>query len=169
MIVLLGTTSEQKIDIVKNVLREKHIDAEVKPLSVASDIPEQPFGEEVITKGSINRAQNAIRKIDSCDFSVGLEGGICIIDNALYYICVASIVGTDGKVYTGVGEKVLIPKQLIERLQDGEYFATLIREFEETVKNEGEDLRSVVHELVYRTQGFSKALENALDEYERSH
>ena len=88
MKILIGTTSEQKIEIVKNVLKSKNINAEIIPVEVDSDIVDQPLDEETTIQGSINRALNAIKenKNTNYDFSFGLEGGLVLINNNFNFI-----------------------------------------------------------------------------------
>ena len=54
--ILLGTTSENKIKIVRDYFNNNF---DVIPKGVESGILEQPLSEEMTIKGAINRAKNA--------------------------------------------------------------------------------------------------------------
>jgi len=85
MKIILGSTSEQKIKIIKDLIS----DAEIVPVSVESGITDQPLDEETTIRGSINRAQNAIiAHNDVFDFSIGLEGGLSFINGIYNLVCV---------------------------------------------------------------------------------
>lgn len=59
MIIAVGTTSEQKIGYLKEILRELNIDADIIPCEVKSLVSNQPLTSEETKQGSINRAKHA--------------------------------------------------------------------------------------------------------------
>ncbi len=157
MKILIGTTSEQKIGIVKNVLKSKNINAEIIPVEVNSDIVDQPLDEETTMQGSINRALNATKqnKDTDYDFSIGLEGGLVLINDNFNLVCAVSIVDKNQNIFTGISQKTPLPQKVSERVKNGEQFGIVIRELEKETS-----------ELINRTKSFSEALENALIKYE---
>lgn len=168
MNILIGTTSEQKINIVKDVLSTKQIEGELIPTEVESNIIGQPLDEATTIQGSINRALNAIQKNVGMtyDFSLGLEGGLVLINDNFNLVCAVSIIDKTGNVYTGVSKKTPLPKEVSGGIKNGGEFGTLIREFEKNMTGENDDMKNLVAELINRTRSFSEALESALMQYQ---
>lgn len=168
MNIFIGTISEQKIKIVNSVLVIKHLESELIPTEAQSDIVGQPLSEEVTIRGSINRARNAIKKNKGIpyDFSLGMEGGLVLINNDFNLVCVASIIDKGGQIYTGVSEKTPLPREISDKIKNGEEFGVLIREFEKTIEDSNDTVKDLVSELINRTQSFSEAFENALMQYQ---
>ena len=71
-IIAVGTTSKQKIDYLKEVLKELKVEAEIVPIQAESKISNQPKSTKETKQGSINRAREAFKKIKS-DFGIGIE------------------------------------------------------------------------------------------------
>jgi len=87
--VAVGTKNPCKIDAVKEAFRATFpTDCEIIifPFSIASGVPDQPFGDSETKQGAMNRARGAYAEAtkngNTVDFGVGLEGGIEIIKNA---------------------------------------------------------------------------------------
>lgn len=168
MNIFIGTNSGQTIKIVNNVLAANHVRGDLIPTEVKSDIVGQPLNEEVTIRGSINRAKNAIQENKGIpyDFSLGLEGGLVLINDNFNLVCAASIVDKEGQIYTGVSGKTPLPRELTEKIKDGEEFGTLIKDFETNMVNPSEDMKCLITELVNRTQSFSDAFDSALMQYQ---
>ncbi len=71
----LGSTNKNKIAALKETLAEyeRFKNAEIRGLSVKSEVADQPITLEETVRGAINRAKNAYQ---DCDFSVGMESGL---------------------------------------------------------------------------------------------
>jgi len=96
---------------------------EVVRVAVASDVPPQPFGEEV-AKGAITRARKALK---DADFGVGIEAGLIKfpgIDRCLN-LQVCAIVDRADRLYIGSGPGFELPPHLVTSLRHG---STLNRE-----------------------------------------
>lgn len=166
MKITIGTTSEQKIDIIKRYLNEKGEQYEITPNEVDSGITEQPIDEETVIIGSINRARNAMQKNKSYSFSLGLEGGLSKANDLFHLVCVASIIDTDGNIFTGISKKMPLPKEVSEKVKRGDQFGIAIREFEREVDTkENSNMKKLVSELINRTESFREAFEIALLKY----
>ena len=92
--ILLGTTSEAKLNIIKNIIKDSY---NIMPIKVDSGISDQPLDEKTTIQGAINRTKQAIHKTQdqNYEFSVGLEAGLSKINNTYYLVCVSAI--TDKK------------------------------------------------------------------------
>jgi len=73
--IAVGTTSLQKISYLKEVLKELKIKSIIKSVEVKSEVSNQPITSSETKTGSINRAKNALRKIENVDFALGIEVG----------------------------------------------------------------------------------------------
>lgn len=75
MKVVLGSTSDSKIQILKDTLQPmSRQNLEISGVEVASGVADQPLDETTTIQGAINRAKNALSKTQGYDFAVGLEG-----------------------------------------------------------------------------------------------
>ena len=162
MTILLGTTSGQKLAIIQKFFSNKNLKADIIPIAVDSDIDDQPLNEELIIRGSINRARNAVKmRGEEYDFSIGLEGGMGKSNNVWHYVCVVSIIDIKGNVYSGTSRKNPIPYPVTQQIENGAYFATAIREFENEISDDNNELKELVFELINRTESFLEAFELA--------
>ena len=75
MKIAVGTTSNQKLGYLQEILDEFEIKATLIPLDVPSEISEQPISLLETKQGSINRAKNAFEKCNNADFALGIEVG----------------------------------------------------------------------------------------------
>ena len=75
MIFNVGSKNKQKIDAVKEILKEypDFLNAEVISRDVDSGVSHQPKSLEETVDGAIKRARNCF---DGCDYSIGLESGL---------------------------------------------------------------------------------------------
>lgn len=161
--ILLGTTSQSKLEIVKSVLQT---DYEIVPIDVESGVADQPLNEDTTIKGAVNRAKNAAGSSQEYEFSIGLEGGLEKINNLYYLVCVAALVDQNGNVYIGISNKLPLPNEVSEGIKKGEQFGVAIREFMKSIQNNSLDnstqLIEYIQELIDRKKSFSMALNTAL-------
>lgn len=164
MKIVLGSTSQSKVEILKNVLKNDQIDAEIIPIEVDSGIADQPLDEKTTIQGAVNRATNAISNFnEELDLSIGLEGGLVFINDIYYLVCAASIIDKDGNKYIGISKKIPLPKIVSGKVKEGEQFGIVIREFEATLEeSESQELKDLVKELISREQSFTEAIKIAL-------
>jgi len=80
-----GTTSNQKISYLKEILNEFEVEYEIIPNEVESGVDSQPMTSYETKQGSINRAQRALNNSNEADFGIGIEAGY-ILDNDRYSI-----------------------------------------------------------------------------------
>jgi len=160
MKIALGSTSEDKKKILTDVLFRFNIKPVIIGVDVDSMIADQPFGEETIIKGAINRAKGAFSRVQDCDFSIGLEGGLSLIEDNYFLVCVAVIIDNVGKKYIGLSSKLSLPRIVSERIKKGEQFGQVIREFEKNNRN-SENILSVVSNLIKRDVAFKEAITNS--------
>lgn len=76
--IVVASTNHVKIEAAKQAFQKMFPQEElqVQGISVPSDVPDQPRGDEETLQGAINRARNAQKEAPDADFAVGIEGGI---------------------------------------------------------------------------------------------
>ena len=151
--ILLGTTSENKIKIVRDYFNNNF---DVIPKGVESGILEQPLSEEMTIKGAINRAKNATAGETDYLFSIGLEGGLTMIDSVYNLVCVVAIF-SNNKIYIGISDKIELPQSVSDDIKTGKEFGKVIREYKSVNKKEPE----IIEELITRKNSFIEALNRA--------
>ena len=160
----LGSTSLDKKRILKEALSLFSLTAEIRTVDVSPGINEQPLNEKTTIKGAENRAiaaMNAFHKGKKIDFAVGLEGGLCWINNKGYFlICAAVICDKDKITYLGLSSKLQLPKEVSDEIKKGKSFGKAIRDFHQKNKNNS-SLIKIVNLLISRKEAFREAITNA--------
>lgn len=165
MKILLGTTSEQKLGIIKNILEKETKNLSIVPVEVSSGITDQPLDELTTIQGSINRAKNATKEEKIYDISVGMEAGLTLVNNIYHLVCIVSIIDRDQNIYTGISEKTPLPKEVSDRIKNNEEFGIVIRDFEKKYQNLNTKISELISELISRNKSFSEALQKSFIQY----
>lgn len=160
MKIILGSTSESKKQIVKEVFDNFKLDCEIIQTEVSSDITDQPLNEVVTVQGSINRAKNASKRNNDFNFTIGLEGGLDIVANKGYFLVCAAALYDRNNVYVGVSSKLQLPQEVSIGIEKGQQFGDLIRKYSEEHDNDI-DMNVILNELISRRKSFAEALTNA--------
>lgn len=130
MKIAVGTTSDQKIGYLREVLDDLQIVAELLPIDAPSGVSDQPISSDETKAGSINRAKGAIAKAESADFSIGIEVGYHLDDNGDYEMfCWASISDNDGKITSAQSHKMLLPEFHQNILKTNQYLGDHVERF----------------------------------------
>ena len=115
MKITVGSTNEAKVLAVKEVLRDSpnFSHAQILPVSVASDVSNQPLSLQETIQGAKNRAKNAFH---NCTYSIGIESGLMETADTwtgFLHICICCIY--DGThYYTGLSTGFEIPPQILD-------------------------------------------------------
>lgn len=161
MKIVLGSTSQEKQQILKKALQKFGIKSEILVCEVDSGIAEQPLDEETTILGAVNRAKGAYLKNKDVDMSIGLEGGLVKIGKKHYYlICVAAVLDNNKKIHLGVSSKLKIPDEVSASIGKGASFGQAIRSYAETQNNP--KIKKYVEQLITREEAFLEAIKNAL-------
>jgi len=129
-----GTTSEQKIGYLKEVLDEIGINAEIIPKEVKSGVSNQPINEEETQTGSINRAKAAFEKTDDADFGIGIEVGYHKNrDENFEMFCCTSIFGKGEALASCFSTKFLLPDFHQQILKENKYLGEYVHKYKEKV------------------------------------
>lgn len=125
MQIAVGTLNQAKVKAVENVFP----DAEVISCDVSSNVSKQPFSDEETIRGAINRAKNALRKINA-DLGIGLEGGVTETAYGLMLCNWGALVlrGGDEPIIAG-GARILLPPAVAARLRKGQELGSVMDDF----------------------------------------
>ena len=159
--IAVGTTSEQKLGYLKEVLAEIGIKAEVIPAKAESGVAEQPTSEEETRQGAIGRAKGALKANPDSDFGLGIEVGYHPNKQGDYEMfCCASIVGKNNFSQTCLSSRFLLPSFHQDILKEGKYLGEYVRKYQEGVN---EPVTNYIRELVRgRRPLIMEATRNAL-------
>ncbi|OGY12215.1 MAG: hypothetical protein A3A58_00580 [Candidatus Blackburnbacteria bacterium RIFCSPLOWO2_01_FULL_41_27] len=167
MKIALGSTSIDKANILKEILGEFFKDLEFQTYDVSSGITDQPLDEETTITGAINRAQTIRERNIKSDLFVGLEGGLSLIHNNYFLVCVVALINKKGDLFLGISSKLRLPKEVSEKIKKGERFGNVVREYQHKNKNDSV-LYKFTECLINRKKLFSEAISNACAEYRNS-
>lgn len=112
----VGSTNPVKLAAAQAVLRRAFPEAIFSAVSVPSDVPDQPWGDDQTRRGAVNRARAARRESGS-QLGVGLEGGLVNTDVGVMTCAWCAIVGKNGHVGYGGGVRILLPPPVEEQLK----------------------------------------------------
>lgn len=165
MKIILGTTSIQKGEIARKAINLEPL--ELVQLDVESGITDQPLDEKTTIKGSINRAQNARKKIGdgNYDVALGLEGGLEMVGGTYHLVCSAAVVNKKGDVFIGVSRKLPLPSKVSKIVENGGQFGVVIREFFDSMDKSENKMIAHVNQLISREDAFTEAIQEAFKQY----
>ncbi len=117
--IALGTTSDQKIKYLEEVISELGFTACIISVKTDSGVSEQPMTEDETMTGSVNRAVTALCAVPEANVGLGIEVGYNPIDGGKYEIfCFASIVNNDQELLSQKSYGFILPRfhqQIIEK------------------------------------------------------
>jgi len=157
MRIVLGSANKDKLKIVKKTLEELHLNIIVEGIKVDSGTSSQPMNKKVTKKGALYRATKAMKQKPDSDFWIGLEGGLHDYGEGYHLVTYACLIDQTGKKYYGEGEEIHLPQEVSKRVQKGEWFGKVIREYAKD--------HDINKELVTRLSPFTQAVQNAYAEY----
>jgi non-canonical (house-cleaning) NTP pyrophosphatase len=128
--IAVGTTSEQKISYLEEVLALIGIDAEILPAAVESGVSEQPMTSEETKVGSINRSRRALECVSDADMAIGVEVGYQPREESGHDIlCWATITDKEGNTVSQESQRFQLPRFHQKVLDDGQYLGEHVDEY----------------------------------------
>lgn len=136
MKIAVGSTNPVKVRAVRQVFEEYFADVQIEGVEVETGIAEQPRSEEETRRGAMNRARAAL---GDADYGVGLEGGVCEVDDQLFECAWVAVVDKKRVVGIGGGLYFEIPPKVAKRIRAGEELGPLMAELMkyDVKRNEG--------------------------------
>jgi len=119
MIVAIGSINKSKIEGVREAYLRFFTNVEFVPVKALSNVPLQPFGLDMVFKGALSRAVNAIRIVNA-DHGVGVEAGMYSVSNRWFDIQVTAIIDRDNWVTYGLSPSFEVPAFIVEKIVKGE-------------------------------------------------
>lgn len=119
MVIAVGSLNRVKLNAVRISLNRLYPDLTVKGVDVPSGVPTQPWGDEQIIQGAMNRATAALEKVEGADWGIGLESGIARNRFGYFTTAWCAICDLTGQVSLGGGFNVELPPQVVQDIEAG--------------------------------------------------
>ena len=162
--IAVGTTSEQKLKYLKEVLKDLKVKAELFPVAAKSGVAEQPKTTGETEKGAINRAIAAANEVKDEDFSIGIEVGYHQEKQGYEMFCWVAILDKSGYQISSQSHKFLLPKYFQDLLQKDIYLGNNLDGYLQ--KSKDRKHKKYVDDIVRHRKPFiENALRNALIRY----
>lgn len=118
-LVAVGSLNPVKIGAVREIISALAPQATITGISVASTVPDQPFGDDETIRGAIARATAARHALDA-DLGVGVEGGVVEESDGAMRTCAwAAIVDRTGRSGVGGSLAMPLPDRVAEMIREG--------------------------------------------------
>lgn len=118
MKVIVGSTSNRKIEVVRKVFNQYFNGHEVDIVghNAISGVPNTPYDKQT-PDGAKNRALDC-NKNHKADFCVGLESGLVERYGELFEEAWAYIITKNGKEYSGYSSGLKVPDYILKRMKE---------------------------------------------------
>ena len=117
--IAVGSTNPVKIAAVRGVLGALAPRATVQGVAVASNVPDQPFGDDETIRGALARA-TAARATLGAELGVGIEGGVVEEPDGSMRTCAwAAIIDSHGRSGVGGSLAMPLPLRVAELIREG--------------------------------------------------
>ena len=119
MIIAVGSTNKTKIEPVEEIFSKHFSNVIVKSVKVDFGVDDQPMGDEEMYRGALNRAKSALGKIKDAEYGVGIEGGLHKRSYGWFEHSLVVIVDRSGKIGVGASGGLVLPKKVMEKINQG--------------------------------------------------
>ncbi len=157
MKIVIGTKNKYKVRVVKEALKNLHLDVDIDSVEVDAVIPNQALDKETIKKRVVNQALGARKAKPKADFWIGLEEGLHEHNKGYHLVTFACLLDKNGGQYVDEGEEIHLPDEISRRVKNKELFGDVIREY---LKDNEIDKNSIT-----RFSHFTRAIECTYVEY----
>lgn len=164
MIVAVGSTNPTKLNPVKKVFSCHFPKAEVVGVTVPSGVKDQPMHVDEMYKGALTRAKNALKKVKSATYGVGIEGGLHKYSYGWFEHSIVVIVDKKGTIGIGSSGGLILPKIVVREIQKGKNLEQVIDKLFKT-KNIGKKIGMfgiMTKKVVTRAEGVMHGVAFAL-------
>src|SRR5438045_848551 len=114
----VGSKNPVKLAAARAVIGRVAPGARVEPVSVASTVRDQPFGDEETIRGALARARGA-REAVVGEFGIGIEGGVVDADGSMRTCAWAAVVDVAGREGVGGSLAMPLPEAVAQLIRDG--------------------------------------------------
>lgn len=124
--IAVGTSNPAKLEAVTRAALDIFGTAEIEPVALEAEIPEQPWGDEETADGALLRAQAAIAAT-TATYGAGLESGLIEGPGGrVYVISWAAVVDREGRSGFGGSERFALPAEFEAELWHGAELGPLL-------------------------------------------
>jgi inosine/xanthosine triphosphatase len=117
--VAVGSTNPVKVGAARAVMARLAPGIEVTGVSVASGVPDQPWGDEETIRGAMTRAR-AARNATGADIGVGIEGGVVAgTDGSVRSCAWVAVAARDGREGVGGSLALTLPDDVAALVRGG--------------------------------------------------
>ncbi len=118
MKIAVGTESKLKLRAVSASLKLLGINGEVIGHNSKSLVPNAPVGYEEMTLGALNRAKEALRKVNESQIGIGIENGLLqVVETSEWFdLPVICVLTKDGDKFFSIGAGYNVPQWMIDRI-----------------------------------------------------
>ncbi len=164
--IAVGTTSVQKINYLKEVLKDLGVKAALEPVKAKSKVSEQPLTSSETKAGSVNRAKHALKETKDADFAIGIEVGYHkYLKNKYEIFCWATIIDKHGYKISGQSYKFLLPEYHQKVLKKGKYLGQHLDGYSKNIKD---SIHAYIENILRHRKPFiTGAIKNVLIRYLR--
>lgn len=107
--IAVGSKNPAKLQAVRTGFGEG--DFEIQGVDSPSGVSHQPIGDQETRLGALNRARHALFAAPAAEFGIGLEGGVSVVDGAMYCFAWCAILHRDGRTgWASTGRCELPPR-----------------------------------------------------------
>ncbi len=128
MIVAVGSTNPTKVEPVNSVFSHHFKDVKVVGVAVESGVSDQPMDDNETYNGALNRAKNAMLKVENAEYGVGIEGGLHQHNYGWFERSVVVIVNKAGEIGVGSSGGLVLPEKVISKINKGKNLEEAIDE-----------------------------------------
>ncbi|MFH0892571.1 MAG: DUF84 family protein [Candidatus Falkowbacteria bacterium] len=161
MNIVLGSTSEQKIQYLQEVLQELKLDDfNIVAVDVPSGVSDQPMSSDETLSGSIARARSAFELKPNFEISLGIEVGYALNDNQKYEILCWTTVFDGKKEFPSKSNHFLLPEFHQKLIKSGSYLGDHVRDFYDENDNSFKKLLGDL--IIYRNAIIKNSIFNSL-------
>lgn len=126
MDVWVGTKNKAKVAAVHSVFKE----AKLFETEVSSGVSDQPFSDEETRHGAIYRATQSLpQHTEQYSISIGLEGGVMKIDDALFICNWGALATSTNDLYVASGARIPLPQEIADQLYAGKELGPVMQAF----------------------------------------
>lgn len=118
----IGSENPVKIKCVEEAIHEFWEfwpEARAIGVNTESGVSHQPMSDHEMLTGALNRARQALHKIDSASYGVGIEGGALDTEDGLWVYAWVVIVDREGRLGKGQTGRFLVPESVGRLVRDG--------------------------------------------------
>lgn len=122
--IVVGSLNKTKVKAIEAVFPDDNI----LPIVAPSKVSKQPIGNEMTRLGALSRAKYGIQN-NEVHYSIGLEGGVILLEDRLYLCNWGALVTSTGATYTASAGLLPLPTSFIEPVLSGEELSRLMAEY----------------------------------------